>query len=222
MELMFLDSRQQLKKCETICISVIDDKLERTKVTKYLGSWLDENLNFMEHTTMKCKAAMWNIHWIRNIQSYLDKSTCETLVVSLVTPHLDYGNGLLVGATDILIRKYQQIQNMVVKLILNRSKTDSATRVLYELHWLPIWGRIENQILLLVFKCLKNMTAKYLENLWCINNKEWIGSSLCSSKAVVLIIPCVKNKTFAACSFSVQGPIWCNRLLASFSKKFKN
>ena len=103
---------------------------------------------------MKYKVARWNIHRIRNIQSYLDKFTCETLLASLVTPHLDYGNGLLVGATDMLIRKYQRNQNMVAKLILNRSKTDSATRskmdsatrVHYELHWLPIKVRIEYKI----------------------------------------------------------------------------
>ena len=120
-ELIFLGSRQQLKKCETSGIKVIDEKVERTKVTKYLGSWLDENLSFAKHATMKCKAAMWNIHRIRNIHSYLDKSTCESLVVSLVTPHLDYGNGLLIGATDTVIGKFQRIQNIAAKLILNRS-----------------------------------------------------------------------------------------------------
>ena len=31
------------KKCETTGIRVIDDRVDRTKVTKYLGSWLDEN-----------------------------------------------------------------------------------------------------------------------------------------------------------------------------------
>ena len=67
MELMFWGSRQQLKKCETIGIRVIDDMVDRTKVTKYLGSWLDENLNFMKHTTIKCEVAMWNIYRIRNI-----------------------------------------------------------------------------------------------------------------------------------------------------------
>ena len=69
MELMFMGSKQQLKKCETMNITVIDHKVERTKVTntKYLGSWLDENLSFVKHTTMKGKAAMWNIHRIRNI-----------------------------------------------------------------------------------------------------------------------------------------------------------
>ena len=215
MKLMFLFSKQQLKKCETTDIRVIDDTLERTKVTKYLGSWLDENLNFGKHSTIKCKAAMWNIHRIRNIQSYLDISTCETLVASLVTPYLDYGNGLLIGVTDIIIRKYQQIPNMVAKLSLNRSKTDSTTRAHYKLDWLPIRVRTEYKILLLVFKCLNNMAPKYLENLLCINNGEGISRNLCSNDAVVLIVPYVKNKTFAASSFSVQGPIWSNRLLAS-------
>ena len=147
-ELMFLGSKQQLKNCETTDIRIIDNKVERTKVTKYLGSWLDENLSFVTHATMECKAAIWNIHRIRNIQSYLDKSTCETLVASLVTPHLDYGNGLLIGATNTIIGKYQQIQNMAAKLILNRSKIDSATKAPYELHWLLIRARIRYKILL--------------------------------------------------------------------------
>ena len=128
-KLIFLGSRQQLKKCETSGIKVIDEKVERTKITKYLGSWFDENLRFAKHATMKCKAAMWNIHRIRNICSYLDKSTCESLVVSLVTPHLDYGNGLLIGATDTVIGKYQRFQNIAAKLILNIFKTDSTTKV---------------------------------------------------------------------------------------------
>ena len=66
-ELMFMGSKQQLKKCETMDIRVTDHKVERTKVTKYFGSWLDENLSFVKHATMKCKAAMWNIHRIRNM-----------------------------------------------------------------------------------------------------------------------------------------------------------
>ena len=214
-ELIFLGSKQQLKKCETSDIRVIDDKVERSKVTKYLGSSLDENLSFVKHATMKCKAAMWNIHRIRNIHSYLDKSTFETLVASLVTPHLDYGNGLLIGATETIIGKYQRIQNIAAKLILNRSKTDSTTKACYELHWLLIRARIEYKILLLVFKCLYNMVPKYLENLLIINNREGIARNLCSNDAVTLIIPHVKNKTFVACLFSVQGPIWWNGLPAS-------
>ena len=57
------------------------------------------------------------------------------------------------------------------------------------------------------------MAPKYLENLLCINNREGIASNLHSSNSVVLIVPYVKNKTCAICSFSVQEPIWWNTLL---------
>ena len=59
------------------------------------------------------------------------------------------------------------------------------------------------------------MLLKYLEILLSINNREGITRNLCSNDAVVLIVPYVKNKTFASGSFSVQGPIWWNRLLPS-------
>ena len=59
------------------------------------------------------------------------------------------------------------------------------------------------------------MAPKYLENLLIINNREGIARNLQSNDAVTLIVPHVKNKTFVAHSFSVQGPIWWNGLLAS-------
>ena len=59
------------------------------------------------------------------------------------------------------------------------------------------------------------MAPKCLENVLSINNREGIARNLHSNEAVILIVPCGKNKTFATCSFSVQGPIWWNRLPAS-------
>ena len=57
-ELMFLGSKQPLKKCEPSDIRVINDKVERSKVTRYLGSWLEKNVSFVKHVTMKCKEAL--------------------------------------------------------------------------------------------------------------------------------------------------------------------
>ena len=71
------------------------------------------------------------------------------------------------------------------------------------------------------------MSPKYLENISIINNREGIARNLCSNDAVTLIVPHVKNKTFVACSFSVQGPIWWYGLPASLRNQktlehFKN
>ena len=59
------------------------------------------------------------------------------------------------------------------------------------------------------------MAPKYLQNLLIINNGEEIARNPWSNDAVTLIVPHAKNKTFAACSFSVQGSIWWNGLPAS-------
>ena len=80
------------------------------------------------------------------------------------------------------------------------SKTDSAMRAHYKLYWLPVRVRIEYKILLLVFKCLNYMAPKYLENLLSINNREGIPRNLCSNKAVILMVPYVKN---------MQAPLVC-------------
>ena len=63
------------------------------------------------------------------------------------------------------------------------------------------------------------MVPKYLENLLSISNREVIARYLWSNEAVILIGPYVKNITFAAHSFSVQGPIWWNRLPALLRNK---
>ena len=81
---------------------------------------------------------------------------------------------------------------------------DSVTSVHYELDWLLVRVRIENKILLLVFKCLNKMALKYLENLLCVNNRDGIAGNLHSSNSAVLIVPYVMNKIFASHSFSVK------------------
>ena len=63
------------------------------------------------------------------------------------------------------------------------------------------------------------MALKIFRKFLTINNREGIARNLHSNNAVTLIVPHVMNKTFAAHSFSVQGPIWWNGLLASLRNK---
>ena len=75
-----------------------------------------------------------------------------TIVFGLVTLHLDYANALNIGLPDCNLAKLQHVQNAVEKLVLNKSKYDSATQALKELHWLPIKFRIIHKLLTLVYK----------------------------------------------------------------------
>ena len=159
--LIFTGSRQQLGKCSTSSLAILHSTVKCGKLLKYLGVWLDDQLKFDHHATVKCKTAMWNIHKIRMIRPYLDQQTCEILVSSLVTSHLDYGNALLAGLTDAVIKKYLSVQNTAARLSLNTGRKDSAIEARKKLHWLPIQSRIEYKIALLVFKCLMGNAPIY-------------------------------------------------------------
>ena len=63
------------------------------------------------------------------------------------------------------INLMQRIQIYGAKLILGKTKYDSNTQSLAELHWLPIRSRIKFTILTLVFKCLRGEVPDYLRNL---------------------------------------------------------
>ena len=46
-----------------------------------------------------------------------------------------------------------------------RPKRDHVTPLLKELHWLPVHARIEYKMIMLTFKCLKNLAPAYLSEL---------------------------------------------------------
>ena len=61
-------------------MKVINETVIRSDKVKNLGGTLDSSLQFKTHITNKCKAAMANIIWIRNIRKYIDNNACHTLV----------------------------------------------------------------------------------------------------------------------------------------------
>ena len=126
---------------------------------------------------------------------------CCTLVLMLCISYLDYSNALLYGITKKLLQKYQRIQNICAKLVLNKCKYDSATECLKQLHWLPIKQRIQHKLLVITHKALKSHAPKYIWEL--INVKQAPSKPLRSrSSGRLLYTPRIRKETFASRSFS--------------------
>ena len=113
-----------------------------------LGPWLNSNLNFKHHVSIKCKSVIWNLQKIQNIHHLFDRKTCELLVCSLVLTHLDYSNRILFSCADNVIQKLQCVQNFAAKVVLQKGRIYSSKLALGELHWLPIKTRIEFKIIM--------------------------------------------------------------------------
>ena len=108
---------------------------------------------------------MANFIRICNIQKYLTKDACTTLVLSVCISHLDYANTLYFGLPDKTISHLQIIQIMCAKLTLRKSKYDSTTEALAQLHWLPIKQRIDFKIATITHKCIYGTAPQYLKDM---------------------------------------------------------
>ncbi|CAG2198464.1 unnamed protein product [Mytilus edulis] len=100
---------------------------------------------------------------------------------------------------------------MCAKLVLNRSKYDSAKQALFDLHWLPIKARITFKILTYMYNCHVGNAPSYLINLL---NPQVSKRSLRSSESSIgcYAVPYNKKKTFSDRSFSTIGPKLWNEL----------
>ena len=190
-------------------ITIGGENVHRVDVVRCLGSHLDQNLNMKEHVKIKSKAAMLNFRRIRSIRTYIDRETCETLVLTLVMSHLDYCNSTLIGVPHKTIHQFQRIQNMCAKLVLSRTKYDSSSECLKELHWLPVKARIHHKLLSILHKSIFAGEPKYLKNLVSLLPEPTRTLRSSSDVKSKLFVPKTTRKTFADRSFSVAAPkLW--------------
>ena len=141
-EFIYFGRPRQLEKCITNIINDNEEVIQRTGINRYLGAYLDLQLNFGEHIKMKFKAVMINVLKIRATRKFLTKYTCAKNTISLVISHLDYANSLLIGLPEVSLDQLQRVQNIAAKIVLNKSKYGSSTMCLEQLHCLPIQQQI--------------------------------------------------------------------------------
>ena len=174
---------------------------------------------------------MANFIRIRSIRHLLDTDTTAGLCLSLCISHIDYCNSLLYGVPQSSLKKLQRVQNMCARLVLRRSKTDSATACLRDLHWLPVKYRIHHKILTLTYKSYHNIGPAYLQQMIVKHQARREGlRSGSGQQQDLLVIPLTSSKTFADRSFAVAAPLLWNALpsdirtcsdLLTFKKKLK-
>ena len=126
-------------------------------------------------------------------------------MLGLVISHLYYCNFILVGLPDVSINQMQRVQNLAAKVVLGKSKMDSASGCLSSLHPLPICSKINHKVLTLIYKCIMGKALEYLQNLLVVRkpSRPGLRSTLDTN---LLVVPFARCKTFAECYFSIQGP----------------
>ena len=150
---------------------------------------------------------MYTLFRIRQLRSHLDRKSVEQLVHSLVISQLGYCCTILYRLPKTATYNLQRVQNFAAKIILQKTKNNSALSCLRELHWLPIESRILFRLLCMSFKCVHDRAPKYLMDMF---TKVDCNYSLRSGG--LYKIPRTHRKTLGDRSFSVAGPREWNNL----------
>ena len=120
------------------------------------------HLSMKTHISSLCRTCFLHFRKISCIRQFLSTESTSQLVSSMILSRLDYCNSTLSGLPDTSLKRLQKIQNQTARLVLRRRKTDRATPLLRELHWLPVKSRIEYKICTLAIRHFEGTLPLYL------------------------------------------------------------
>ena len=186
-ELILIGTNHQLNKLQFSSINVENTEIKAASHVRNLGVLFDKNMNMENQVNRMCRNAYFNLRNISKIRNSLDKNTAKTAINALVTPHLDYGNGLLYGICKRLENKLQVAQNSAVRVITGLKKHDHITKHRKDLHWLPINARIQYKLLTTIWKALNDQAPEYIKHL--IKRKQAPNYDLRANKKTLLNLP---------------------------------
>ena len=208
-EIIIVGPKTRLDMLQPDNIIVDNTKIKYAEDVKNLGVILDKHMTMSKQINKMCKSAYFNIKNISHIRKNLSKDDTKTVVNSLVTPHLDYGNCLLYGVSEKYLNKLQVAQNMAVRLIEKLGKRDHVSLKRKELHWLPIHARIKYKLLSITWKTVNNQAPNYLKEIITLKKNT---RSLRNNDSKLLEVNNCKTNSWGTRSFSNTSPMLWNSL----------
>ena len=154
---------------------------------------------------------MWNLSHIWSIKNYMDTDSLKTTVQALCISHLDYSNALLYGLSTKDVNHLQHVQNSCAKLVLSKTRYDSSTACLKQIHWLPVKFWIKFKILCIMHRVDNDSAPGYLHKM--VKKKVFQRHTRCATTPGSLYeILFIERRTFQARAFSVSGLTKWNNL----------
>lgn len=155
------DHRKQIQpnRCN---IKIDDEVIEEIKETKYLGIVIDENLSFNQQAEFIIKKVAKKVNFLYRINRYVSMYTRVTIYKTIVAPHFDYCNTIMVNFSKFNIQRLQKIQNRAMRAILRCDRYTPIKSMLEALCFMSIQQRIYYNTCILVYKIVNNRAPDYL------------------------------------------------------------
>jgi hypothetical protein len=209
-EFLIIASPRNQHKIEIDSITLGDEVVPRSKTVRNLGVVMDSALCMRSQVNSIRRTCYFYLSWIRKIRKYLTLDSARSIVRALVLSRLDYCNGLLVSLPKCLIHDLDMVLHEAARVVVNQRKDPniSITKILKDLHWLPIQARIKFKIMMLTYKSIHSEAPQYLSDHLTMHSSS---HSLRSNDQYMLKVPKSKNK-YGDRAFRVAAPKLWNAL----------
>ena len=97
-------------------------------------------------------------------KKYLPVRAVKTLAQALVFPHFDYCSSVWSNCSACHKNELQILQNRLARILLSADIRTPVDNMMKDLAWVKLDCRWEQQLRILVFKCLKKIAPHYLSS----------------------------------------------------------
>ena len=155
-------SRSHLKSNSNL--KVKNELIQHSSNVKYLGVFLDQNLNFQEETKHILLKMACGIKTILSIRNYFPEKVLLTLLNALVMSHLHYQSILLNGISQNLITTLEKQLSWGVKACFHRKKFESSRDLKINFQILPIRLFLDLKAVTYFWKWKNNLLPAFQEH----------------------------------------------------------
>ena len=83
------------------------------------GVIFDQHLTLEQQVIESSRKAFYQLRCVARVRKFIDNTTCNSLVCSLVFHHLGYCNSLMCGVPKLTLDRLQRVQNATLKFFVN-------------------------------------------------------------------------------------------------------
>ena len=155
-----------MTKKKAICkLYIANTGIEYSKITKYLGVYVDESLKFDLHVNNLTVKIAKLIGWLGRLRKTLPTSLLRVVYNSYVLPNFDYACTIW-GSVNANTKCIQRLQNRAARIICKNVDIINYRGIdlIRELQWLSMSQRINYFLCVLVFNCIHGNAARYLSD----------------------------------------------------------
>jgi hypothetical protein len=161
---MLFGTTKNIDKFSNVSLSFDENVIEKVTHFKYLGVIFDSNVTWHQHIDYLSANISKRCGIVNRVKYYLPKNVLKMLAEALIMPHFDYCSPIWSNCGNELRSKMQKSQNKLARILLSADIRTPINDMMDCLQWRKLNDCWINQILIIVFKCLKGNAPTYLSS----------------------------------------------------------